>query len=102
MASFKKLAEIDNAIKQLEKSLKSNDVAQSLQITDDLKTKLKEEKKKVAGDEKTKLSYICSSCPLKCKIITKYDLSQKILSFCLQTETEGDAAFIEVERQTET
>jgi hypothetical protein len=102
MSGFKKLSEFDDKIKLIETALKAGDIKQSLLLTDDLKSELKLEKKKVAGEEKTKITYVCSSCPLKCKLITKYDLSKKIVSTCLQTETEGDAAFIEVERQTET
>lgn len=101
MTGYKKLSELNDKVKLLETALKAGDLAQSLLLTDDLQSKLKEEKKKVAGEEKTKISYVCSSCPLKCKIITKYDLSEKIKSKCLQTETEGEASFIEIERQTE-
>lgn len=102
MTGYKKLSELNENVKLLETALKAGDLTQSLILTDDLKLRLKEEKKKVAGDEKTKISYVCSSCPLKCKIITKYDLTEKTKSLCLQTEAEGDAAFVEVERQTET
>lgn len=65
-----------------------------------LKPLITEEKRKIAGDQKTRYDYVCKECFLKCKANLMFEPKENYLTYCRLNGGAG-AKYKQVEKKTE-